>query len=64
MFTMSGLLYACKHIAAHQCVYMFYFVGPDILVIVGVTIGVGGIHLLIVITEVVACLVRYGEQKG
>ena len=48
---------------AHQCVSMFYFVGPDIPVIVGVTVGLG-IPLLIVITVVVAGLVRYGKQKG
>ena len=40
-----------------------YFVGPDIPVIVGVTVGLG-IPLLIVITVVVAGLVWHGKQKG
>ena len=61
MFTMSGLLYASISLHIH-CVYMFYFVGPDIPVIVGVTVGVvGGIPLLIVILVVVAWC---GKQKG
>ena len=65
-----GLLYA-KHITCtctSMYVYDFFFIGPDIPVIVGVTVGVvGGISLLslIVITVAVACgLVRYGKKKG
>ena len=48
----------------HHCMYMiFCFVGPNIPVIVGVTVGVG-VPLLIVITVAVACLVWCGKQKG
>ena len=58
----------CKHITctshAHHCMYDF-LVGPNISVIVGVTIGLG-IPLLIVITVAVAVavafLVRYGKK--
>ena len=62
-----GLLYA-KYITCtctSMYVYDFFFVGPDIPVIVGVTVGVvGGISSLIVITVAVACgLVRYGKKK-
>ena len=44
---------------------MFYFVEPNIPVIVGGVVGgVVGALLLIVITVAMACLVRYGKQKG
>ena len=57
---MSGLLYAST-LHAHHCMY---FVGPNIPVIVGVTVGVGVPLLIIIVTVAVAyCLVRYGKQK-
>ena len=54
----------CKHITCTSLYVYDFLVGPNIPVIVGVTIGLG-VPLLIAITVAVAvaCLVRYDKQK-